>query len=159
MPTTSSSALRYPSSSASPNVPQDIQNLATDLDRKVLPQFATIAARNTAIPSPVQGQTCTVNGLVHTYTGALGWQWENRGLIGTRDTNTGGFLSFDHGLGATPTGVIITPGKQATDLLDRVITISVYARNLTTVDLYVKRTDTSAALPSTAIQFAWIAFV
>lgn len=32
MPTTTNRALRYPASSNSPNVPQDIQNLATDVD-------------------------------------------------------------------------------------------------------------------------------
>lgn len=32
MPTTSNMALRYPAASAAPNVPQDIQNLAADVD-------------------------------------------------------------------------------------------------------------------------------
>lgn len=46
MPTTSSSGLRYPASSAAPNVPVDIQNLATDLDTKVIVQVASTTARN-----------------------------------------------------------------------------------------------------------------
>lgn len=46
MPTTSSGALRYPASTAAPNVSQDIQNLATDLDQKVIVPVATPTARN-----------------------------------------------------------------------------------------------------------------
>jgi hypothetical protein len=46
LPTTSSSGLRYPASSAAPNVPADIQNLATDLDTKVIVQVANTTARN-----------------------------------------------------------------------------------------------------------------
>ena len=37
MPTTTNTGLRYPASSVAPNVPQDIQNLATDLDVRVFP--------------------------------------------------------------------------------------------------------------------------
>lgn len=45
MATTTKWALRYPASSAAPNVPLDIQNLATDVDDR-LPQFGTLAARS-----------------------------------------------------------------------------------------------------------------
>lgn len=47
MPTTPVNALRYPASSAAPNIPQDFQNLATDLDAKVPLSVATMAARPT----------------------------------------------------------------------------------------------------------------
>lgn len=47
MPTTPVNALRFPASSASPNVPQDIQNLATDIDLKLTASIATMAARPT----------------------------------------------------------------------------------------------------------------
>jgi hypothetical protein len=46
VPTTSSSGLRYPASSAAPNVPADLQNLATDLDTKVVVPVANTTARN-----------------------------------------------------------------------------------------------------------------
>jgi len=46
LPTTSSSGLRYPASSAAPNVPADLQNLATDLDHAVVIQVANTTARN-----------------------------------------------------------------------------------------------------------------
>ena len=158
MPTTSSSSLRYPSSSAAPNVPQDMQNLATDLDRKVIPSFANIAARTAAIPSPTLGQTCSVAGVLHTYDGTA-WRWQRTGIIGSQSTNTSGFLSVSHGLGATPTGVIITSGDQATDLLSRVLTFNVSSRDSTAFHVYVHRSDTGAPQASTTVQFYWIAFV
>jgi hypothetical protein len=46
LPTTSSSGLRFPASSAAPNVPVDIQNLATDLDTRVFVPVANTTARN-----------------------------------------------------------------------------------------------------------------
>jgi hypothetical protein len=46
LPTTSSSGLRFPAPSAAPNVPADIQNLATDLDTKVVVSVANTTARN-----------------------------------------------------------------------------------------------------------------
>lgn len=46
MPTTSTHALRYPSSNAAPNVNQDIQNLATDVDT-LLARFVVAGAVST----------------------------------------------------------------------------------------------------------------
>lgn len=54
MPTTSSSALPYPASSASPNVPSDIQALAVALDQRIITQVATQTAR-TALTSKYDG--------------------------------------------------------------------------------------------------------
>lgn len=46
MATTPTAALRYPTSTFVPNIPQDVQNLATDLDQKVVVPVATQAARD-----------------------------------------------------------------------------------------------------------------
>lgn len=46
MPSTPKAALPYPASSNSPNVPQDIQNLATAVDTKVIIPVASQAARD-----------------------------------------------------------------------------------------------------------------
>lgn len=46
MATTTYSSLRYPLSSATPNVSQDLQNLANDVDQKVTIQVASPTARN-----------------------------------------------------------------------------------------------------------------
>lgn len=156
MPTTSSSALRYPDPSAAPNVAQDLQNLATDLDRKVIPAFANITARNTAIPSPVQGQTCSVGGVLHIHDGA-GWRWERRGTV-TGTTDASGFLVVPHGLGAAPTGVLMTPGNQATDLLNRILTVNCTGTDSANFVIYAKRTDTSAAIAPSLIVVSWLAF-
>lgn len=158
MPTTLSSGLRYPAASAAPNVPQDIQNLATDLDNKVVPSFTTIAARNAAITAPTLGQLCTVAGGIHRWDGAA-WHWENRGyFVGT--TDAGGFLVVPHSLGAAPgSGVQLTSGSQNTDLLARVLTLSVSSWDSSNFTVYAHRSDTSAALGTNSIQFSWTASV
>lgn len=157
MPTTSSSALRYPSPTAAPNVPQDVQNLASDLDRKVIPSFANITARNTGIPSPVQGQTCSVGGVLHVYDGAA-WRWERRGFQNST-TDANGLIVVGHNLGTTPTGVIVTPGNQSTTLLNNIIDMHVSTTDSSGFVVWVRREDTNAILPSNQVQFSWIAFV
>lgn len=154
---TTSSGLRYPASSAAPNVSQDIQNLASDADAKVLPAYANITARNTAIPSPTQGRACTVAGVIHTYDGS-GWRWAKRGY-GIVTTDAGGNIVVTHGLGATPTGVLLTSGPQASDLLNRIVTMNYTGSDGTNFVIYVKRDDTNALLASNTVAFAWEAFV
>jgi len=160
VPTTSSSGLRYPASSDTPNIPQDMQNLASDLDKKVLPSFASITARNTGIPSPTQGQCCTVNGMLHRYDGTA-WRWHKTGYSSGAGsvTDSGGNLVLAHGLGTTPTGVILTSGPQGSDLLNRVLTLNYTGADVTNFVVYAHRSDTSANLPSNQIQVAWLAFV
>lgn len=58
MPNTPGAGLSYPALSDVPNVPSDMQALATDLDSQVVPRFATAVARDAAITSPVEGQLC-----------------------------------------------------------------------------------------------------
>lgn len=58
MQTSSIGSLRYPDAFDTPNIPQHIQNLATDLDVKVIAKFASTGLRDAAIPSPTDGQCC-----------------------------------------------------------------------------------------------------
>lgn len=63
---TPNSSLPYPELTDIPNAQTAFQNLALALDTKVVPKFASSAARDTAIPSPVEGQLCyrtDINGL------------------------------------------------------------------------------------------------
>jgi hypothetical protein len=46
LPDTTYADLRYPASTNVPNIPQDIQNLASDLDQKVVVRVASPTARN-----------------------------------------------------------------------------------------------------------------
>lgn len=56
MGTTPINALRYPASSDPADVPTDMLELATDLDTRLIPRFASSAARDAAITAPIEGQ-------------------------------------------------------------------------------------------------------
>lgn len=104
MPTTPG-GLRYPASSASPNVPADIQNLATDTDSRIIPRYATTTARDTGIPSPVDGQVVSIAGKLQLRTGGA-WMGLTKGVVGgiaSVGLSSGGDVNITHGLGATPT--------------------------------------------------------
>lgn len=73
MSTTPKSGLRYPASTATPNVPGDLLNLATDLDW-VGANYASTAARDAANPSPAAGDECRVAGRPMVYAGSA-WQF------------------------------------------------------------------------------------
>lgn len=66
MSTTPKSGWRYPASSAAPNAPLDLQNLATDLDWAGA-NFATTSARNAANPTPTTGDMCRILGQAQVY--------------------------------------------------------------------------------------------
>lgn len=66
MATTPKSSYRYPVTGSAPNIPQDIQNLATDLDSNG-PEYATTGARDAANPTPATGDTCRVAGQIKVY--------------------------------------------------------------------------------------------
>jgi hypothetical protein len=51
LPTTALQALTYPATSAAPNVPADIQQLALDVEKKAVMVFASAAARTSAFTS------------------------------------------------------------------------------------------------------------
>lgn len=55
-------SIRYPELTDAPNIPTHIQNMATDLDDLCIPKFANVSARDTAIPSPTDGQHCYITG-------------------------------------------------------------------------------------------------
>ncbi len=63
MQTSTRAAIRYPDSFDTPNIPQHIQNMATDLDTMVIPKFASAGLRDAAIPSPTDGQHCYLTNL------------------------------------------------------------------------------------------------
>jgi hypothetical protein len=90
MPNEPLTGARYPAASASPNVPQDLQNAVTDLADNTIPRFATTTARDSAYASWVAaggamaaGLHCTVAGRLYRYTGSA---WE--------DQQTGGRQRF-----------------------------------------------------------------
>jgi len=58
-----------------PNVPADFLTLATNLGLVVVRSFANATARDSAIPSPVNGQLCTVNGVLQQYLSGTGAGW------------------------------------------------------------------------------------
>lgn len=58
--TTAINALRYSEQSDAPNANTGFQNLAEDVDRRLVAIFATTAARDAAIPSPTNGMVCYV---------------------------------------------------------------------------------------------------
>jgi hypothetical protein len=157
MPTTSS-GLRYPALTDSPNGPLQIGNLAADLDAKVLPAYATIAARNTAIPSPAQGRPATVAGVLHTYDGGA-WRWRRTGFAGSVTTDASGLVSVNHNLGAAPTGVNLTLGPLATNALMNVADIKLSFTDTNLFTAFISRTDTNVALTGQLISFSWTAFV
>lgn len=63
MPDTPISLITYPASSNAPNVPSDMQAMASDMDSILIPKFANATARNTAFSSPVDGNHCWLNDL------------------------------------------------------------------------------------------------
>lgn len=58
--TTTINALRYATLTDPPNAQTSFKNLADDVDTRIVPRFASAAARDTAITSPVEGMVCDV---------------------------------------------------------------------------------------------------
>lgn len=56
MGTTPISSLPYPELANTPNVPQDLENLAEAIDTLIIPKFATNSARDAVITAPTDGQ-------------------------------------------------------------------------------------------------------
>ncbi len=71
--TTAINALRYPTLSDSPNAQTAVQNLASDLDPKLVPVYSTTGNRDSAITAPTQGQVAFVTGTgeLYRYNGSL----------------------------------------------------------------------------------------
>lgn len=127
---TPNSGLRFPVSGDAPNVPQDVQNLATDLDLKVAPAFASTGLRDSTITSPQTGQWCTVAGVAYVYRSgwhvlvddaafawtsvsmSTGWTFVSSGVQAFRYRRFAGQIQFD-GFGFY-TGTIGTTHVQLT---------------------------------------------
>lgn len=58
--TTPIAGLRYSQQSDVANAETGFSNLASDVDNKLIPRYATVAARAAAIPSPINGQAAYV---------------------------------------------------------------------------------------------------
>lgn len=103
MPTTGVNAIPYPdlATPAQPDVPADLQALAEAVDRKLVTPFASAAARDAAVTSPVDGKglyyladvdqfTARVNGAWVSVPVANGaWQDPAVGTAGLRTIGTG----------------------------------------------------------------------
>jgi hypothetical protein len=153
LPTTSSSGLRFPASSDTPNVPQDIQNLAVDADRKVVPAFSTAAARNSVIPSPTQGQCCTVGGVLNVHDGS-GWRSTRYGQ-GNTVTDGSGLITVAHNGGSTPLAWGVSPMNQSSDVLNTIVQTLAFAENATSLIIRAIRTDTNQYLISNPVKYSW----
>lgn len=93
MPTTPNYALRYPALADAPNVPLDLQELATDVDTAVNTIDNRVDAIEATLPSKLS-TTASVNGKRIHRQDYIG---------GTTDAT--GFLTFTHSAGFTPTFV------------------------------------------------------
>lgn len=152
MPQTSR-GFRYPASSNQPNVVQDIQNLASDVDSLTrIPVVASIAARN-ALGTPYAGKAVLVAGNTHVYDGST-WRFTLYG-VGSGSTDGSGLLSVTHGAGQTPISWAPFPGNQGTDALNQIISLIAANSSSTTLTVRAVRTDTNAYLASNPIAFNW----
>lgn len=105
MATTPQGSLRYPTSGNSTNVPQDIQNLATDLDSKILNRYTTTTARDAAITSPASGQMAIAAEKPYLRVSGA-WRGLPKAAAGgifSGTLNATGDVNITHGLGLTPT--------------------------------------------------------
>lgn len=105
MPTTAINGLRKPAVSDSPNGPQQISNLADDVDKKLVAVFATTTARDAAITTPTDGMICYVTADDYYYERVNG-AWVKR-------TNFGGFS------GTPAAGVVPAAGRHLTTKIIR----------------------------------------
>lgn len=128
MPTTKA-ALRYPAAGAAVNVPQDIQNLASDLDG-LAGAYGSTAARDSANTSPASNDFARAGGVGYIYRASAwhlipdadqgpawtnlslssGWSSLASGVTPPRYRLNGGKIEFDGG--SFYTGSIGTAGVQ-----------------------------------------------
>lgn len=114
MATTTQNALPTPELSEAANVPLDMQELATQLDSRLVPRFASAAARDAAITSPVEGQLAHVSG-VHGMTMYVSGAW--RSLSGgIQESIFGGAVSTTSGgyttIGGPSVSLSVLSGQQ-----------------------------------------------
>lgn len=143
MPTTSW-GLRYPASSAAPNVAQDIQNLASDVQTYSVPRFASVSARNAGLPSPVANQVAIVAGNTHVYDGSA-WRFTLGNVAVVSTDGVTGTANISHGGGQTPVYVMLTP-LDSGDTINKIIKWMVQSVSSTIIQVRAVRTDSSAYL-------------
>jgi len=78
-----------------PDTFTDLATMATELEALGIPRFDTATDRDSAIPSPVQGQCCAVAGALYIYNG--GWTSTGSGGGGTELAQTTGAITFASG--------------------------------------------------------------
>jgi hypothetical protein len=150
---TTSWGFRYPAASAAPNVNQDIQNLANDVQTYVLPRFTSVAARNAAITSPVANQACIVGSVVHVFDGSK-WSFTIYGEA-TYNTASTGIAQIAHGAGQAPVTFGGTLGPQSTEIKNQVCNLQTYFSDSTYINFRINRTDSLAVLGSDTVDIAW----
>lgn len=124
---TTSAGLRYPELTDSPNAQTAVKNLADDLNGKHVPIFATTGARDTAFPSPTNGQVCYITALDQLMVRS-GGAWVNV------TTTVLAYKSADE-----------TVNNSSTLQNDNHLVISVVANAAYTVDLYAIYNSNSTA--------------
>ncbi|MEU7096049.1 hypothetical protein [Kitasatospora aureofaciens] len=82
---TAKAGLTYPSLADAPNVPSNMQTLASQLDGMVIPKYASASALSTANPSPASGDLCYRTDL-NAYLTYDGTAWQQIGPLGAWTT-------------------------------------------------------------------------
>lgn len=163
MATTPQGSLRYPTSGNSTNVPQDIQNLATDLDSRIVNRYATTTARGVAISSPINGQLAFTGGQLGLYSDSL-WRLLPKAVNGGNlnvTTSVGGDVNITHGLGATPTYARVDAFDLATFGIYGKFTVHTLSSTVIGFRVYDNRTagTTNSVFASTSGQVLWSAYI
>lgn len=139
MPTTSK-GLRYPSSSAAPNVPQDIQNLASDVDGKLFTNGGTTGVMvGTAPPA--------------------GTPLVTKVWLGTLTFNAAGDNTVNFPGGAFPNGLLYASAdpNQGGVSPSATFTLATWGASLSTINVKAFQQSNGAVAASTAIAFKLIA--
>lgn len=115
MSTTPVRKLRYPVSTAAPNVPQDIQNLATDVETALNAGGAIVCTSTTRPTSPTQGLLIyeTDTQTRRWYDGANWIAVAQGGYLGSTMPNGGSYTGNSFGTVAAALTVTIPAGIQA----------------------------------------------
>lgn len=73
-------------------------------------------------------------------------------------SDAGGNIVVPHGLGAVPTKVLVTPGAQLSDLLQRIVDFTWTNADAFSFVVVLRREDTNAVLGPQTVRFSWQAF-
>lgn len=84
----------------------------------------------------------------------------DRGYVANGVSDGSGYLTVSHTLGAVPTGIQLTPGKQQSDTLDRIVDVVwTGIATSTTFRVRARRMDNNTWLGSNPVRFSWEAWV